>query len=138
MASHNRLHNPNYSGPGIWFNMHTNCAWATTPDQKRFTIDQIKNLQSKFPCGECKVHFGNYIQAHPMEPTINGNEEALFLWSFNFHNAVNARLRKPQFSYEDAKKIYYDDASFCSANCDEEKSKTPPKLRPKDLPGYIF
>ena len=138
MASHNRLHNPNYSGPGIWFNMHTNCAWATTPEQKRFAIDQIKNLQSKFPCGECKVHFGNYIQAHPMESTINGNEEALFLWSFNFHNAVNARLRKPQLSYEDAKKIYYDDASFCSAKCDEEKSKTPPKLRPKDLPGYIF
>ena len=138
MANHNKLHNQNYIGPGVWYKLHIDAAWADTPEKKKCVIEQIKNLQDKFPCSDCKIHFGNYIATHPLESTINGNSESLFLWTFNFHNAVNYRLKKSQISYDDAKKIFYDNSIFCAADCNEEKSRTPPKLIPKDLPGYIF
>ena len=142
MSNHARLHNPVYVGPGLWYSIHTISADAKTPEEKKWAIRYIKNLQHNFPCGDCKIHFGNYIDTHPLESTINGNEEALFLWSFNFHNAVNHRLKKPQVSYDDAKKIYYTDSEFCMAGCSGEDSsdkKTKhPKLVPKDMPGDMF
>ena len=138
MSNHNKLHNQNYIGPGIWYKLHLDAAWADTAEKKKCVIEQIKNLQAKFPCNDCKIHFGNYIEMHPLESTINSNSESLFLWTFNFHNTVNYRLKKKQISYDDAKKIFYDNSIFCSADCNEDKSRTPPKLIPKDLPGYIF
>lgn len=134
-----KLHNPVYIGPGIWVNMHTNAAWADTVERKKCVIEQFKHSQQNFPCNECKIHFGEYISTHPLEATLNGGKEALFAWTVAFHNAVNYRLKKPHFSYEDAKKIYYENSELCMKNCNEEVSvKTPPKIIPKDLPGYIF
>lgn len=141
MTNHSKLHNPKYVGPGTWFTIHSLAAWAKTPEQKKVVIEQIKYMQSHFPCGDCKVHFGDYIVNHPMEITINGNEDALFLWTVDFHNAVNYRLGKDQVSFKEAKSIFYDDSVYCSAKCDEE-AETPkptgPKIVPVDYPGYIF
>ena len=147
MSNHSRLHNPNYSGPGIWFSLHSLGAYSKSSEEKRFAISFIKNLQQNFPCGDCKGHFGSYIDTHPLEPLINdGNEESLFLWTFNFHNAVNHRLRKPIISYEDAKYIYYANSEFCMSGCTDEKDKVANntnllkkgKIVPKDLPGTMF
>ena len=139
MSDHNKLHNPVYIGPGEWNTIHTLAAWANTPERKKIVIEQIKYLQSRFPCIECKGHFGNYIIAHPMEYTIDGPEDALFLWTVNFHNAVNHRLGKAKVSYEDAKSIYYADF-FCFSKCDEETKtiKPTPKIVPKEYPGSIY
>jgi hypothetical protein len=144
MSNHSRLHKPTYVGPGIWFTMHTLAAMAKTPDEKKQAIGQIKYLQSKFPCEECKLHFGNYIETHPLENTLNGNEDSLFLWTFNFHNVVNFRLGKSQVSYEEAKNIFLNEMIFCSADCESdvpevvEKSKSGTKIIPRDMPGYMF
>jgi len=138
MGNHSKLHNQNYIGPGLWYSMHINAAWADTEEKKRCVIQQIKNLQEKFPCNECKEHFENYIRMHPLEITLNGGPESLFLWTFNFHNAVNHRLKKPQVSYDDAKKIFYEDSIFCMKDCDEEVKKTPVRLMPKDIPSYLL
>lgn len=145
MSNHSRLHNPNYVGPGLWYSIHSITANAKTPEEKKDAIRYIRNLQSNFPCGECKIHFGNYLSTHSPESTLNGNEESLFLWSFNFHNAVNHRLKKPQVSYEDAKKIFYTNSEFCMSDCGSD-DKTPshsssskkPRIVPKDTPGDIF
>lgn len=140
--NHSKLHNPVYVGPGIWFVIHTLTAEAKTPEQKKDAIRHIRTLQSKFPCLECKGHFGSYLEKHPPEETINGSEDSLFVWSFNFHNAVNYRLKKAQVSLEDAKSIFYEDSVFCTAKCDEEKTemkedktqaKRGPRIVPKDV-----
>ena len=141
MSNHTRLHNPNYVGPGVWFSIHSDAAWANTIEKKKVVIEQIKYKQAHFPCGDCKVHFGDYISTHPMEKTLNSDEESLFKWTVDFHNAVNYRLNKPQVSYEDARKIFYNDSVYCSAKCDETEPVTQnnkPRIVPKDLPGYIF
>jgi hypothetical protein len=138
MSNHSRLHNPNYSGPGIWYAIHSMAAWAKTKEQKTFAVEIIKHYQRNFPCGECKGHFGNYIETHPLEPVINdSNEESLFLWTFTFHNAVNHRLKKPQVSYEDAKNIFYSNSEFCMSDCSETKVKHP-NIIPRDVPGTFF
>ena len=141
MSNHSRLHNPNYTGPGIWFTIHSIAAQAKTPEEKKFVIKQIKYLQEHFPCGDCKIHFGEYINKHPLENAINGSEESLFIWTFNFHNAVNFRLKKPQVTYEEAKSIFYKESIYCDAKCDqseEVKNNKPPKIVPRDMVGYMF
>jgi hypothetical protein len=139
MTNHSKLHNPNYVGPGLWYSLHSLSAFSKTPEMKSYAIQYIKNLQENFPCGECKIHFGDYIQKHPLENTINGNEESLFMWMFNFHNTVNYRLGKQIVSYEDAKKIFYTNSEYCMSDCTEEDKKPKqPRLVPKDMPGYIF
>lgn len=140
MVNHSKLHNQNYIGPGIWYKMHLDGVWADTDEKKRCVIDQIKYLQANFPCGECKEHFADYIRTHPLELTLGKSPESLFLWTFNFHNAVNYRLKKPQVSYDDAKKIFYGNSEFCASDCAKEEKKiaTPPKLVPKDFANYIL
>jgi hypothetical protein len=145
--NHDRLHNPKYSGPGIWFTIHTLAAEAKTDNDKKDVIKHIRCLQRKFPCAECKDHFGAYLEKHPPEETLGKAEDSLFLWTVNFHNAVNYRLKKPQVSYEEAKSIYTEDNIFCTAKCDEEENNTPNtnltsskvvKLVPKDIPSYLL
>ena len=139
MSNHSRLHNPNYTGPGLWFGLHTLGAMSKTPEQKKSAIEYIKYLQQNFPCNECKGHFGNYIETHPLERVINdNNEESLFLWTFNFHNAVNHRLKKPIVSYDEAKQIFYNNSEFCMNECGSEEKPKRPKLVPKDMPGSMF
>lgn len=141
MTNHSKLHNPVYVGPGVWFSIHSIAAWAKTPEKKRHTIEFIKHLQEHFPCGECKGHFGNYIETHPMDYTIKGSEDSLFLWTVNFHNAVNYRLNKQQVTYEEAKSIYYTDSIYCTASCDDDKTEPvnkKPNIVPAEYPGYIF
>lgn len=127
--------------------MHTIAAEARTREQQECAIRDIRNLQNKFPCGECKGHFGDYLQKHPPEEVLGKGEDSLFTWTVNFHNAVNYRLKKPQVSYEEAKSIFYDENVFCTAKCDtddtegvketKKKKPTKAKLVPSDVPLYL-
>lgn len=138
MSNHSRIHNQDYTGPGLWYGLHTLGAASKTVEQKKFAIQYIKHLQQNFFCGECKGHFGNYIETHPLETVLNNDEESLFLWIFNFHNAVNFRLNKKQVSYDEAKKIYYQNSEFCFSDCNSEKKAMQPRIVPRDMPGFIF
>ena len=157
--NHSHLHNPKYVGPGMWFTIHTLAAQARTDKEKKDVIHHIRCLQDKFPCLECKGHFGTYLTSHPPEETIGKGSESLFAWTVNFHNAVNHRLKKPQLSYEEAKSIFLNDDIFCTAACDEDKNvkssshpininiqintnssgkqKTSAKLVPSDIPIFL-
>lgn len=158
--NHSKLHNPVYVGPGIWFTIHTLAANSRTDSEKEDVIRHIRKLQDRFPCLECKGHFGEYLSKHPPEDTLGGNEDSLFLWTVNFHNAVNYRLKKPQVSYEEAKSIFKENDLFCTKKCDEEENGTTgspkeqkgprtvinlfvnsdskgAKLVPKDIPSYL-
>ena len=123
--NHSHLHNPKYVGPGMWFAIHTLAAQARTDKEKKDVIHHIRCLQNKFPCAECKGHFGTYLASHPPEETIGKGSESLFAWTVNFHNAVNHRLKKPQLSYEEAKSIFLNDTIFCTADCDDKDSSNP-------------
>jgi hypothetical protein len=134
---HNKLHNPAVIGPGKWHTFHSMACDAKTPEEKQIVINLIRKEQSRFPCGDCKGHFSNYLESNPPEVSLNGSPESLFAWTVSFHNAVNYRLGKPQMSYDEAKSVYMNDHTFCMAS-HEHKEPTQPKLVPKDMTGYVF
>lgn len=139
MTQHSKLHNPNYIGPGSWFTIHSMAACISDENEKKCVIKVIRHLQKSFPCGDCRGHFGTYLDKNPPEMTLGGSLDSLFVWTVNFHNAVNYRLGKPQVSVEEARKIFYEDSEFCMKDCTKEiETKLNPKLIPKDLPGYMF
>ncbi len=49
------------------------------------------------PCPDCRGEAALYIRAYP--PVLDSSEE-LQRWCFAFHNAVNARLGKPEMSVD--------------------------------------
>jgi len=131
--NHSRLHNPKYVGPGIWFSIHIMAYNAKTQKEKEFVIKQIRIIQQNFPCQECKIHFGNYLENHPPEATASpkSDSESLFLWTVNFHNAVNFRKGYPQLSFEEAKSIYSGEGIYCmKSSCEDNEEELETEDKP--------
>jgi hypothetical protein len=122
--NHQKLHDPTYIGPGIWFNMHLDAVTALTKSEQMAVIVRIRKLQSRFPCSKCKVHFEEYLERHPPEQICGESEDSLFRWTVDFHNAVNSFTGKPQVDYSEARSIYQEESIFCTADC-TETTETP-------------
>ncbi len=64
------------------------------------TINNLKGVYNIFPCPVCKSLYKTYLDKLELidlrEPMV------LFHWSVDLHNAVNAKLGKPLWSYERA------------------------------------
>ena len=65
---------------------------------------------------------GIYINNNPFESYWDlkdgyGQDIGMFKWGWKFHNAVNVRLLKKLFSWENAYAIYYNSSSICSKDC---------------------
>ena len=129
--------NPKYIGPGTWNTIHRLGVWATTPERQLIFIQVMTEICHGFPCTICRGHCGAYIDTHPMEEYLNilveidGQRQPLgmFVWSWKFHNAVNARLRKPIMSWDTAYNMYSDNgAMICSKDCAEADDIPPDGL----------
>ena len=56
-------------------------------------------------------HAHDYLMEHPMEPYRDIKDDSgipcgMFMWSWEFHNAVNERLGKKVIDYNDAYELY--------------------------------
>lgn len=108
------ISNPKLIGPGLWVLMHKRSRRLRTLEQQHQYIDFVKDICYGFPCKVCKGHCTEYIKNHPMEEyldvymDINGKETllGLFVWTWQFHNAVNARLNKPLMSWDTVYNLY--------------------------------
>lgn len=110
---------PNSWGPYFWKTIHA----AAIEADRQYTQDplQAKEHFSKFlhelsyilPCETCRGHMQAYLKTNPI------TESDFFLWSFQFHNAVNYRLGKIQLNYEDA--LHQWSTESCG-KCSSEKS----------------
>ena len=128
---------PKYIGPGTWNVIHRNAFRSRTHAQQLEFIDFMKEVCKGFPCVVCQGHCSEYIRNHPMEDyldisvDINGDklELGLFVWTWKFHNAVNARIKKPIMSWDTAYNLYADTESLvCSKNCMEADNQPPDGL----------
>ena len=50
------------------------------------------------PCPLCRDHAQEYVKRNPLRTIITIDDLKLYIW--RFHNNVNARLSKPEFSFE--------------------------------------
>lgn len=123
--NHQKLHDPTYIGPGIWFNMHLDASMASTKQDQIAVTLRIRKIQSRFPCSKCKVHFEEYLERHPPEQICGETPDSLFRWSVDFHNAVNSFTGKSQVSYSEARSIYQEESIFCTADCSDTTEPSP-------------
>jgi hypothetical protein len=135
LHNHQKLHDPTYIGPGIWFNMHLDAVMALTKSDQMAVIRRIRILQSRFPCSKCKIHFGEYLERHPPEQICGQSADSLFQWSVDFHNAVNSFTDKSQVSYQDARNIYQEESIFCTADCSDTTEPEPAPLSESRVRG---
>jgi hypothetical protein len=113
---------PKYIGPGVWNTIHKQAYLAQTPARQQQFIIFMKDTCYGFPCKVCRGHCTEYIKNNPMEnyagSTVDGKLLGLFVWTWKFHNTVNARLNKPMMSWETAVTLYEEsDDKVCSLSC---------------------
>ena len=98
-----------YYGPGIWYSLHViayNCDMNII-DREVF-VQYISTMSVWLPCKKCRAHCQQYLRANPI-PTSN-----LFKWSVDFHNAVNRRLKRQEYSYYEAFDMLHSIQSGCN------------------------
>lgn len=116
--------NPVVIGPGYWDVIHRLSfnAYDTT-SQKNF-IKVLYEICSFFPCPICKTHFKKYLDENDVYFYVDktffvGDRKktnSLFIYTWKFHNSVNARLNKPLLDFESAYFLYENNKN-CSNSC---------------------
>ena len=123
---------PAFSGPGLWFALHLMSWEIRTSDDINYTIKFIYDLSRSHPCGNCRAHMTEYlnnndIYKYKSMKDKNGKLIGMFKYMWEFHNAVNKRLRKEHYSFEDAVNTYNNlgDSPFCDLSCGSDDGHSP-------------
>lgn len=120
----NKISNPASFGPGIWYCIHRMARDATTNDKKVKFKEFIENMIQNLPCQTCVDHATTYYKSRPLDQfwnmKENGDDIGLFRWSWEFHNTVNQRLKKPIVNWENAKKLFSQEDGVCTSDCGNE------------------
>ena len=124
--NHQKLHDPRYIGPGIWFNMHLDAAEAKTRRRAGTNCTKISQITAAISLFKVQGAFQRVSGSTSSgADRRNARQEALFRWSVEFHNAVNAFTGKAQVSYADAHNIFYiPDFIVCSADCTDSDDES--------------
>jgi hypothetical protein len=96
-------------GPRHWNQIHTETIrYPVSPSRAEEVKMRARLVQlvTELPCPECRKEAIRHLMQNP---PATRSTYALRTWGWRFHNAVNARLGKPQFPYE----------SFCRSYADE-------------------
>jgi len=81
--------------------------------EKQFAMwNFLHSLSCALPCGTCEKECKSYVNKNP--PPVD-NAKELQLWGYHFHEAVNARLGKPSFSWEKTKNYHKSKQNMCSS-----------------------
>jgi hypothetical protein len=102
-------------GPSAWKFLHAiTFAYPEEPSEEhKEAVKQLfHSLKLLLPCGDCCSHYCHSVDADRIEPHLK-SRETLSKWLHEFHNKVNARLNKPQYSYEQAKIDFQVDDESC-------------------------
>lgn len=87
-----------YWGPYTWVFMHSFIALMTDDlyaRQRDVIVKFIKRICAALPCDNCRRHAGEYTKK--LSPAMVPTRRHMAHYLFTFHNAVNKRLKKPQF-----------------------------------------
>ena len=109
---------PSVWGASFWFTLHNGAAKypeVASDIQKTRMKGFILGIPIMLPCQACKTHAFEHIQkAYEdgiLDDVISGRKK-LFNWFVDFHNIVNKRYNKREFSYQEAWNIYNGDADI--------------------------
>ena len=101
---------PKIWGPLYWANFHISSISYPknpTPVIRERMKHRILAIPYELPCQICRIHASAYIDGKREDiEDIVSCRDSLFRFYVDFHNAVNARLGKPKWSYEQAYRHY--------------------------------
>jgi hypothetical protein len=104
-----RVPHKNEWGP-IWWNwLHVGAIGYPASPSPAEAIGAFRRIQSfinHIPCSGCRGHAARFFRRNP--PDLESTH-SLQAWAWTFHNEVNARLKKPCFSYADYQLAYADE-----------------------------
>lgn len=96
-------------GPCVWYLFHTLAYKAVPGNFEEIKADLIQFIQricANLPCPECTQHATEYMTKHARVLAQITTKDQLHYFLVDFHNVVNARKKKPAFTYEEADKLY--------------------------------
>jgi hypothetical protein len=101
---------PKVWGPAKWLDFHIsslNYPENPSPIVRSMTKDRILAIPYELPCSECRKHASSYIDSKKdkLDKIVSSNEN-LFRFYVDFHNQVNYRHGKREWTYEEAKQAY--------------------------------
>jgi len=88
-------------GPNIWRNLHLAALQWTGEVQSQASF--LVKVGRSIPCGECRSFWATRLRENPPPKT---NAEDFFRWTWETHNAVNAKLGKPLMELAEALAMY--------------------------------
>lgn len=102
--------NPKVWGPSFWFSLHVSAAhYPENPSQivRERMKQRILAIPYEVPCATCRPHASAFIESYRDKlDQVVSNKHELGKFYVDFHNKVNQRYGKPEWTYEQAYKVY--------------------------------
>lgn len=101
---------PKEWGPKYWYSLHNSAAHYpinASPLVRERMKARILAIPYEIACPTCQPHASAFIEANAnrLDEIVSGREQ-LSRFYVEFHNKVNKRLGKPEWTYEQAMKQY--------------------------------
>lgn len=99
---------PEVWGPQYWFVLFSIAyTYPQNPNKitKKKYYEFIQNLPLFIPHEKIGNNFIQYLDTYPVTPYLD-NRISFMKWVHFIHNKMNAQLRKPTISFEEAVKLY--------------------------------
>ena len=101
---------PKIWGPAFWFSLHVSAAHYPD-DPSQIVRDRMKQrilaIPYEVPCASCRAHASAFIESYRDKlDNIVSDKHELGKFYVDFHNKVNKRYAKPEWTYEKAYKVY--------------------------------
>jgi hypothetical protein len=101
---------PKIWGPAFWFTLHTSAVYYPE-NPSNIVRERMKNrilaIPYEVPCSVCRPHASSFIETRREKlDQIVSNRHELGKFYVDFHNAVNKRHNKPEWTYEKAFEVY--------------------------------
>jgi uncharacterized protein (DUF2236 family) len=96
---------PDVWGPPFWRAIHYAALGSPerpTPEDRRAFAAWLSALPTVLPCQACADHFSELLRREPPTDERMSSVDALFRYTVDLHNHVNARLGKPQLTVQQA------------------------------------
>lgn len=107
---------PRVWGPPFWTSLHISAAHYpldASPIVRERMIHRIHALPYEIPCQNCRAHASAFIEKNKDNlPEIVSGRHNLGKFYVDFHNQVNKRYGKPEWTYEQAYKVYSGNAEI--------------------------
>lgn len=100
-------------GPSAWVFLHA-CSFSYPEDpsqaDREGMFSLLSSLTTVLPCKKCRKHYLNYfsrtVGTHGASSVVLQSRDSVSKWVVDLHNAVNVRLNKPVWQYDDVSKMY--------------------------------